>query len=159
MKVRLGILSQREPDFWNSYVPQSETRIDEAIVSIPTIPLNWTVAKAMILELGEEEAMYNKQVKFSRMVAQLINKAFELGHEVTLGHAYRTPEECKRLGFPKSLHGKRLAIDINLFKDGEYLTSTEDHRALGEWWESIGGTWGGRFDDGNHYSLEHGGVK
>jgi len=47
---------------------------------------------------------------------------------------------------------KRLAIDLNLFKDGEYLTDTEDHRFLGEFWESLGGTWGGRWDDGNHYS-------
>ncbi|HAO1973206.1 TPA: M15 family peptidase, partial [Escherichia coli] len=31
----------------------------------------------------------------------------------------------------------------------------------GEYWESIGGTWGGRFSraDGNHFSLEHNGVK
>jgi hypothetical protein len=26
-------------------------------------------------------------------------------------------------------------------------------------WESIGGSWGGRFNDGNHYSLEHRGMK
>jgi hypothetical protein len=46
----------------------------------------------------------------------------------------------------------RLAIDLNLFdSDGTYLTDTEDHRRLGEWWEAQGGIWGGRFNDGNHY--------
>ena len=63
----------------------------------------------------------------------------------------------------------KLAIDLDLFKDGEgfemgckvYLTKTEDHRKLGEFWESLHPLcrWGGRFGDGNHYSLEHGGVK
>jgi hypothetical protein len=50
----------------------------------------------------------------------------------------------------------RLAIDINLFKDGVYLESTEHHRQLGEWWEAQGGTWGGRFKqpDGNHYQYK-----
>lgn len=62
-------------------------------------------------------------------------------------------------GIRGSLHEVSLAVDLNLFKDGRYLASTEDHRTLGEYWESIGGTWGGRFNDGNHYSLEHNGVK
>lgn len=39
------------------------------------------------------------------------------------------------------------------------LTASSGHKLLGEYWESIGGTWGGRFNDGNHYSLEHNGVK
>jgi hypothetical protein len=50
-------------------------------------------------------------------------------------------------------------LDLNLFKDGKYLALTEDHKPLGEWWESQGGAWGGRFNDGNHYSLEHEGIK
>ncbi len=100
-----------------------------------------------------------EQVKFARMVPRLIDKAFEMGYEVTIGDAYRDPRVHgdfgikKGYGHPKSFHKKRLAIDLNLFKDGEFLGSSEDHRPLGEWWESIGGTWGGRFRDGNHYSL------
>jgi hypothetical protein len=30
---------------------------------------------------------------------------------------------------------------------------------LGLKWESMGGSWGGRFNDGNHYSLEHEGRR
>jgi len=106
-----------------------------------------------------------KQRKFSRMVPRLIDKAHELGLEVSFGDAYRDPRLHGELGVKKgygaknSCHKLRLAIDLNLFRDGVYLQSTEDHRQLGEWWESQGGTWGGRFNDGNHYSLEHNGCK
>lgn len=105
-----------------------------------------------------------KQRKFTRMVADLICFAYDNGYELTFAEAYRTPEQAaanvaKGTGIRNSLHTQRLAIDFNLFKDGTYLTKTEDHLPLGEFWESIGGTWGGRFKDGNHYSIAHGGVK
>lgn len=106
-----------------------------------------------------------KQRKFSLMVAHLIQHAYQLGYEVTLGDAYRDPRvfgdmgDKKGYGRAHSVHKLRLAIDLNLFKDGRYLRSTESHRPLGEFWESIGGSWGGRFDDGNHYSLEHAGKR
>lgn len=112
-----------------------------------------------------------KQSKFARMVADLIIKAYELGYEVTLGDAYRDPRlhgevgVKKGYGHPKSAHKQRLAIDLNLFKDIDgdgdldFAEKTEYHKELGEWWETQGGTWGGRFNDGNHYSLEHEGIK
>lgn len=106
-----------------------------------------------------------KQSRFAVMVAALICQAQALGFEVTLGDAYRDPRlfgamgERKGYGESRSAHKLRLAIDLNLFRDGQYLQGTESHRALGEWWESQGGCWGGRFEDGNHYSLEHDGVK
>jgi hypothetical protein len=107
-----------------------------------------------------------KQSLFAALVADLIDEAFQRGFEVTLGEAYRSPEEAARLaklgkGIAQSLHTSRLAIDLNLFRDGVYLSSTESHRPLGEWWEALHPLcrWGGRFKDGNHYSLEHGGRK
>lgn len=111
------------------------------------------------------ETLRQKQSRFARMVAGLIVQASMLGYEVTLGDAYRDPRlhgtvgEKKGYGHPKSCHKLRLAIDLNLFKDGKFLTTTEGHRELGEWWEAQGGTWGGRFDDANHYSLEHEGMR
>lgn len=92
-----------------------------------------------------------KQVEFARMVPALIDHAFSLGFEVTLGDAYRDPRAP--YGSKSSKHHRRLAIDLNLFRDGKYLQTTEDHRPLGEWWESQGGIWGGRFNDGNHYEV------
>lgn len=91
-----------------------------------------------------------RQSKFVRKVIKLITHAHNLGYEITFGDAYRDPR-CS-YGSKKSFHHKRLAIDLNLFKDGKYLSKTEDHKPLGIYWESIGGTWGGRFNDGNHYS-------
>lgn len=92
----------------------------------------------------------SKQSKFARMVALLILYAYELGYEVTFGDAY-----AKTGHSANSFHYKRLAIDLNLFKGWKYLTKTEDHRPLGEFWKGLGGTWGGDFThkDGNHYSL------
>ena len=98
-----------------------------------------------------------KQSLFVEMIALLILKAKDLGYKLTLADAYRDPRV--KYGHPKSLHRQRLAIDFNLFKNGRYLTSTKSHTPLGEYWESIGGTWGGRFNDGNHYSLTHNGMK
>ena len=105
-----------------------------------------------------------KQALFTVMIAKLIFWADEHGYRLTFGEAYRTPEQAKLnaqsgKGIANSLHTQRLAVDFNLFINGVYQTTTDAHRPLGEYWESIGGTWGGRFNDGNHYSLEHNGVK
>ncbi|MDM4069633.1 M15 family metallopeptidase, partial [Escherichia coli] len=98
--------------------------------------------------------------------ADLIHWAQEHGYRLTFGEAYRTPEQAalnakSGKGIRNSLHTLRLAVDFNLFINGEYQADTDAYRPLGEYWESIGGTWGGRFSraDGNHFSLEHNGVK
>lgn len=107
-----------------------------------------------------------KQSLFVQLVAGLLAQAPRLGFELTFGEAYRSPEEAARLaklgtGLKNSLHIQKLAIDLNLFKAGKYLSSTEAHRPLGEWWERQHPLcrWGGRFGDGNHYSLEHEGRR
>ncbi len=103
-----------------------------------------------------------KQSLFAQHVARLILQAEILGFEVTLGEAQRSEEEAARLaklgkGSKRSLHCVRLAVDLNLFAGGHYLSSTESHRPLGEWWEAQHplARWGGRFNDGNHYSFTH----
>lgn len=95
--------------------------------------------------------LWRSQIKFSRMVCRLLAEAQRQGFGVTLGDAYRDPR-CP-YGSQASAHHKRLAIDLNLFRRGEYLTKTRDHLPLGIYWESLGGIWGGRFSrpDGNHY--------
>ena len=109
----------------------------------------------------------DKQRAFTRMIADLIQYAYNAGYELTFGDAYRDPRAHGEMGVKKSYslassnHKQRLAVDLNLFVGGEYITSGE-HPAyidLGQYWESIGGTWGGRFGDANHFSLEHNGVK
>ncbi|QGH62591.1 M15 family metallopeptidase [Serratia proteamaculans] len=108
-----------------------------------------------------------KQQLFTKLIAQLILWADEKGYRLTFGEAYRTPEQAalnakKGSGISNSLHTKRLAVDLNLFINGQYQTNSTAYLALGEFWESIGGSWGGRFrdrPDGNHFSLEHEGVR
>lgn len=107
------------------------------------------------------------QSRFASLVPALINKAIELGFEVTLGDAYRDPrvhgDVGVKMGYghPKSIHKRRMAIDLNLFKNGEFMEGSDAHRELGEWWEKQHplARWGGRFNDGNHYSFEYEGMK
>lgn len=103
-----------------------------------------------------------KQRKFTHMIAHLIVWAYDQGYELTFGDAYRDPRvhgaPGERLagGYSAaySNHKLRLAVDLNLFKDGKYLTSDADHAPLKDFWESIGG--GRRINgDSNHYSLGH----
>jgi len=98
-----------------------------------------------------------KQSKFVNLICKLVVFATSQGYELTFGDAYRDPR-CP-YGSKTSNHHKRLAVDFNLFIDGKYQTTTEAHRPLGEYWESLDPEcrWGGRFEDGNHYSLEHNG--
>ena len=104
-----------------------------------------------------------KQKLFAKNIAELIITAYSMGYEITLGDAYRDPrlhgEYGHKIGYGRgwSNHKVRLAIDLNLFKDGEYLTKTSDHKQLGEIWEGMHpeNRWGGRFNDGNHYSMFH----
>lgn len=105
-----------------------------------------------------------KQSLFVRLIADLISYADELGYELTFGEAWR-PQETAELyerqgkGIANSLHCDRLAVDFNLFRNGKYLVLTSDHQPLGEYWEKLHPLcrWGGRFNDGNHYSLTDGG--
>ncbi len=107
------------------------------------------------MSLGQE------QRKFTYMLALLVLHAYHQGYELTEGDSYRDPRLHGALGVKKgyghkdSFHKKRLAKDFNLFRDGQWLQKTSDHEPLGIYWESIGGTWGGRFPnpDGNHYSF------
>ena len=107
-----------------------------------------------------------KQELFMELLPSLLLKAFEMGYKVRGGDLFRDPRVHGPIGIkqgyghPKSAHKNKLAIDLNLFKDGKFLQSTEDHRPLGEWWEKQHELcrWGGRFQDGNHYSLFHDGM-
>jgi len=104
---------------------------------------------------------------FTLALAYLIIEARTRGFEVALDEATerlteKDPTSDHRLG---SLHHDGLAADLLLYKAGVYLAKTEDYRPLGEWWEAYGFAnklplaWGGRFNDGNHFSLSRGGKK
>lgn len=130
------------------------------------------------MKLGERQEL------FMRLLPQLINKAHELGFEIRGGDLFRDPRLHGKFGRPNlfgffaslialfdlkkakdagyrsygkknSEHKNKCAIDLNLFKNGQYKSSTSDHKELGEFWESLHPMcrWGGRYNDGNHYEL------
>ena len=107
-----------------------------------------TAASTVIMSLRQ------KRVKFSRMFALLIGYVTERGYECAIDDV-----KCRTGHMKHSLHYEGLAGDLILYKDGKYLTETSDYEFAGNFWEHLGGSWGGRFGDGNHFSLAHGGRK
>jgi len=113
------------------------------------------------MRLGE------KQELFMRLLPRLIDKAHELGWEVRGGDLFRDPRTNGKIGekvgysAANSCHKMKLAIDLLLFRDGDYYTDEDDYRELGEWWEQQHPLtcWGGRFADANHFSITHEGSK
>ncbi len=105
---------------------------------------------------------------FTKNLPELLHYIHDQGYECTLGDAYRSPKAFGKIGekgpygHPKSAHKRRLAIDLNLFKDGRYLRKTSDHAKFGEFWKRLHplNRWGGDFKkpDGNHYSIVYGGT-
>lgn len=108
--------------------------------------------------------LLDAQFKFRRMLCQLLIKIEELDLPVKIGRALC----CENCSGSKSLHRSYLAIDLPMiWEDGRY-GSWEDYLPLGVFWESMGGSWGGRFDlngdgipkdDANHFSLGYGGRR
>lgn len=98
--------------------------------------------------------MIHEQFAFLKDVCKLIGKAEELGYIVTGGELWRTLEQQEiyvKTGRSKTMnsnHLKRLAIDLNFFRDGKSVYDKEMLRPLGMYWESLAvgkNRWGGNF--------------
>lgn len=109
------------------------------------------------MKLGE------KQELFARLYAKHLVWLHKHHYDTRLGDVFASTGHR-----PGSNHYLKLAADINLFKNGQYLRDTFDHQESGEMWESRHELcrWGGNWDkddhpgepgedDGNHYSLLH----
>jgi hypothetical protein len=111
--------------------------------------------------------LLDAQWRFTRLLPRLLDHVQDLGLRCSFGEAWRPPETAalyaaQGRGTKTSLHIDRLAIDLNLFSaTGEYLTGTTAHEPLGRFWEALDPycRWGGRFGDGNHYSLTRDGRR
>lgn len=107
---------------------------------------------------SDEQAEINSIGEQGRLaVAKLVYNIFP-----GLSNALRN--NGKAGGIKNSVHQLGLAVDLNLFKDGVYLQTSEDHATLGAFWKTLHplARWGGDFrpnPDGNHYSFEYNGVK
>jgi D-alanyl-D-alanine carboxypeptidase len=108
--------------------------------------------------------LFERQKTFALNISALIKFIFDIGFQCTLGEAERSKEQAEIYaksgkGIADSLHCKRLAIDLNLFKDGQYLTQFKDYEQAGVFWEKLHplNRWGGRFTklvDSNHFEMQ-----
>lgn len=104
-----------------------------------------------------------EQKKFTYAIAKLIIFAYdELGYKLTMGDAFRDPRVHGELGEKKSYssansnHKRRLALDVNLFIAGEYITDSH-HPAwlkLHMVWSQLGGA-KMLENDANHFEWEY----
>jgi hypothetical protein len=97
------------------------------------------------------------QRDFAKMVGDLVVHAYLIGYEITFGDAW-----AKTGHKQGSNHYIRLAIDLNLFKDGEYLADGPEmlkgHSLLHDYFDTLGGA--KRIaNDLNHYSYEWNGSR
>lgn len=110
--------------------------------------------------------LVEEQSSFLYDVAQLILYCRRLGFTITGGELWRTPEQQKiyvEAGRSKtfnSYHLKRLAIDLNFFKDGALVQTKADLQPIGDFWESLSpsNSWGGNwnsFKDLPHFERRY----
>lgn len=112
-----------------------------------------------------------KQRIFTQNIGCLIQYAYQKGYGLTFGHAWRSPEEQRRLvneGKSQTMnsnHLNRLSVDFNVFKDGELTWAWNDIKPLGDYWESLhpknrwGGDWNNNeikdgFIDSPHFEMQ-----
>lgn len=102
------------------------------------------------------------QRAFTQDIGHLIAYAYSNGLELTFGDAYRnltTQQDYVRRGLSRTMdsyHLKRLAVDLNLFIEDVYQTSSPPYKPLGDFWKSLNehNVWGGDFrglGDANHF--------
>jgi D-alanyl-D-alanine carboxypeptidase-like protein len=125
------------------------------ILPIPVVPI--LVVPLRKLTLREA------RVAFTLAFAELTLQACKLGLEAAFDEVTEriTAKDPTSDHMPTSVHHIGLAGDLILYRNGVYLTATEQYKPLGELWERMGVerglplVWGGRFtsQDGNHFSL------
>ena len=96
----------------------------------------------------------DEQWLFLKDVAKLIIYADDLGYKLTGGELYRTEEQQQiylnegKSQVSRSNHQDRLAIDLNLFVEGEIQwVKNEYWEALGKYWKAVSpkNRWGGDY--------------
>lgn len=98
-------------------------------------------------------SLSQEQAAFLLDACELIQYATDQGFMVTGGELFRTAEQqaiyvnTGRSKTFNSNHLKRLAIDLNFFKDGKIIWDKATLAPLGAFWESLNpkNRWGGNF--------------
>lgn len=65
------------------------------------------------------------------------------------------------VGIKNSVHRNRLAIDLQLFRNGIWLSDASDYIPYGAFWKGLNplARWGGDFGDADHFSFTYQGAK
>lgn len=83
-----------------------------------------------------------RQQTFTLNVARLIIYINQQGYACTFGETYR-PKEMAQIyartgrGVLDSNHLYKLAVDLNLFKNGVYLSDAKEYRQFAEYWLTL----------------------
>ena len=115
------------------------------------------------------------QVEFTKTMAYFQVWCVEHGYDIIEAEAFRTKEQAQIYkeqgkGVLNSVHCKKLARDMLLYKDRTISYKIEDYRAMGEKWKRMHplARWGGDFKKRNkksvgrdpyHFSFEYRGVQ
>jgi hypothetical protein len=86
--------------------------------------------------------LHDAQALHVKLVAQLVTYVYAQGYELTWGEAYRTAQQAEwdaenHTGIVNSVHCDRLAVDLQLFKDGNYLTDPASYQFMADYWQSL----------------------
>ena len=113
--------------------------------------------------------LHQQRIKFTELLGKLLTYATSLKLNIAIDESrvfYKRQVLIKASGFiievedrvhkKNSKHYDGLAVDLLLYNNnGEYIKDALPYRPLGEYWESLGGRWGGRYAnrDANHFEL------
>jgi D-alanyl-D-alanine carboxypeptidase len=125
--------------------------------------------------MAQAMTLIEKQHLFMRLLGEFLVWVYQqpgyalAGGELQRKQAQALLNAAAGVGIANSLHLRGLAIDLMLFIEGVYQTNSEAYRPLGEKWKSMHplARWGGDFKDprgnpkpdGDHFSIEHEGVR
>lgn len=110
-----------------------------------------------------------ERIKFTSDIAKLINyiNTYDKGQYKCAGGEWLRPDVVakiyaeKGIGIENSVHCVGLGMDMIIYKNGVYLTKSEDYRFAGLFWKALDpeNVWGGDFrkKDGNHFSNKYAG--
>lgn len=123
--------------------------------------MDWTMTYAN--PLRKNIPFVERQQTFTLNVAKLILYINVKGYKCTFGETYRTTEMAQiyaktSKGIQDSNHCYKLAVDLNLFKNGVYLSDAKEYKQFADYWLTLnpfnesGYYW--KSVDANHFEMD-----
>ena len=123
--------------------------------------MDWTMTTGA--PLRKNIPFVDRQQTFTTNVAKLILYINSKGYACTFGETLRTKEMAQIYartgkGIVDSNHLYKLAVDLNLFKNGVYLSDAKEYRQFANYWLTLnpfnesGYFW--KSVDANHFEMD-----